>query len=88
MREFENFDSWFIAGLEKGELSISLAKQKLFAQEFFNADDEWICAESPKTYDIKDNVSNDAFVHEAFTKGESVLPMHNLADIAFIFGKY
>jgi tetratricopeptide (TPR) repeat protein len=87
VKVFEDFEAKFKPGLEKGELSVVQMKQKLFVDEFFDTSIKETLIQDYKNYDLKDNAINEKMIGEIFEKGESALPISNLAEISVLFNK-
>ncbi len=72
----------------KKATSIEQINQKLFIDEFFDTKSKDLLPKEIKTYDIKNHAHNEIFLNELFKKPESILPIQNLGEMAYIMQKY
>ena len=98
VREFESFDDRFKdlevnaapnATDQSQDVSMERVKQKIFIDEFFDPlAKEILPKDGLKSYDIKNHPYNEKFLQSLFLKGESILPIQNLGEMAYIIQKY
>jgi hypothetical protein len=70
-------------------VSLELIKQKLFIDEFFDPNNKKdIIPKDFKQYELKHNAYNEKFLINTFKRGESILPIQNLGEIAYIMQRY
>ena len=89
VREFEGFDTRFqdleTDSAQTSEVSMERLKQKLFVDEFFDPKAKDILPKNGiTTYEIKNHPYNEKFLQALFTKGETVLPIQNIGEMAYI----
>ena len=60
----------------------------MFIDEFFDPTQKEILPKDTKSYDIKNHPYNEKFLQSLFLRGETVLPIQNLGEMAYIMQKY
>ena len=85
--------------MEKGEpdkesqghaqVPLALIKAKLFTDEFFNLEPPGeLLPQNFKQYDLKQNALNEQLLSVAIRNSQTILPIQNLGEVAFIMQRY
>ena len=78
-------------GEGKGHAQVpqALVKAKLFTDEFFTPDPPGeILPQDFKHYDLKQNAVNEQLLSVAIKNSQTILPIQNLGEVAFIMQRY
>lgn len=74
---------------EGTRVPVAMIKAKLFSDEFFNLEPAGeLLPKEFKHYDLRQNAANEQLLTTAIKSSQTILPIQNLGEIAFIMQRY